>query len=393
MEFLWIGAAVFLVFLFQEILYSKSWDKGLTAQLLFAQAALREGEQGELKEVVENRKQMPLPVLHVNLQIDRSFLFFNQENTAVSDQAYRRDVFSVLPYQQITRTLPFIAARRGYYRCREVELVGRTLFFQGPYVKKLSQQAALYVYPKPISMEPVKAACQEMLGEYLWDRRLFEDPFSFQGIRDYGPGDSFRQVNWKAYGKTGQLKVNVYEHTAMAKADILLNLCGDSIWTEEALLENVIRIGAALAEQWIALGIPAGIRTNGPDVISGQLVTVGAGAGNAHMKTILQALSRIDLSQMGREGGRRRDESSLWLDGWDSGAPGGMIVYVACSRRKEDLQQIEALRQRGSQVLWICPVTQRILEETSRETKCQNQLGTEPGCVYRGPVMKWRVEE
>ncbi|MDO4327972.1 MAG: DUF58 domain-containing protein [Lachnospiraceae bacterium] len=397
MGFLWIGAAAFLMFLIQGIVYSRYWDRGLQARLWFAQPALREGERGELKEVVENRKRMPLPVLHVNLQINRSLVFASQENTAVSDQAYRRDVFSVLPYQQITRTLPFTAAKRGYYPCREVELVGRTLFFQGPFVKKIPQQTSLYVYPKAISMEPVKAACQEMLGEYLWKKRLFEDPFSFQGIRDYEPHDSFRQVNWKAYGRTGQLKVNVFEHTAMAKAEILLNLKGDSIWTEELLLEGVIRVGAALAEQWIALGVPVGLQTNGRDLESGGLVTVRSGAGAAHARTILQALSRIDLSKTDF---RQSDEACS--QGWTAG---GMILYVSCSEREEDVRQIEAMRQRGAQILWIRPVISRMAEDRKRAFWCQDGsqgiitgAGTVKNrqqrlCIYKGSVMEWRVEE
>ncbi|MDO5349544.1 MAG: DUF58 domain-containing protein [Lachnospiraceae bacterium] len=400
MGFLWIGAAAFLMFLIQGMVYSRYWDRGLQAWLWFAQPALREGEQGELKEVVENRKRMPLPVLHVNLQLNRSLVFASQENTALSDQTYRRDVFSVLPYQRITRTLPFTAAKRGYYPCREVELVGRTLFFQGPFVKKIPQQAFLYVYPKAISMELVRAACQEMLGEYLWKKRLFEDPFSFQGIRDYEPHDSFRQVNWKAYGRTGQLKVNVFEHTAMAKAEILLNLKGDSIWTEEILLEGVIRMGAALAEQWIAMGVPVGLQTNGRDLVSGALVTVRSGAGSAHARTILQALSRIDLSKtdfrQSKEAcsrdraawdgadrkaasWRRRDAEPVWLSDWKNSISGGMIFYVSCSEREEDVKQIEAMRQRGAQILWVRPVISRVAEERKR--------------IYKGPVMEWRVEE
>lgn len=444
MGFLWIGAAAFLLILLQEAVYHKYWDRGLSARLQFAQPSVREGEIGALKEVVENRKRMPLPVLHVNLQLDRSLVFDNQENTAVSDQTYRRDVFAVLPYQQITRTLSFTASKRGYYQCREVELVGRTLFFHGPFVKRLPQQAALYVYPKAIPAEPVQAACREMLGEYLWKKRLFEDPFSFQGIRDYQPQDSFRQVNWKAYGRTGQLKVNVYEHTAMARADILLNLQGDSIWTEEILLEGVIRIGAALAENWIALGVPTGIRTNGRDPIYGGLITVRSGAGTAHIRTILEALSRIDLKLVGfdwerGEGSRgntagshlsrdmpegsqgdsspgtsaesrshwcappqtRIDEELTWMAGWENGVPGGMILYVSCSQRESDLRQIEELRQRGAQVLWIRPVILRMDEDEKRalwregiamREEAEESTGWE-ACSYRGPVLKWRVDQ
>lgn len=301
MGFLWIIAAALLVYLLQSVLYARYWKKGLRVCLRFAPGAIREGEEGELKEVVQNRKYLPLPLLQVNLQSDRSLHFAEQENTAVSDQTYRRDIYALLPFQQVTRTLHFVGTKRGYHPCKEVELVGRTLFFEGPFVDKQPQKTELYVYPRAIPAEQVETVCQEMLGEYQWNKKLFEDPFSFRGIRDYGPGDSFRQVNWKASARMGELKVNVYEHVAMAKAQILLNVEGDQIWTEELLSEGAIRIVAAMALKWIETGIPVGIRTNGRDVVTGDFIRVDPGAGPGHAVQILQALSRIDLTRTAQD--------------------------------------------------------------------------------------------
>ncbi len=312
MRSLWIIASAALIYLLQSFLYAKYWKKGLKVHLEFTQGAICEGELGELKEVVQNRKRLPLPFLQVDLQSHRSFQFVDQTNTAVSDQVYRRDIYSLLPYQQITRTLAFVGTKRGYYPCREAELVGRTLFFEGPFVDKQPQDTALYVYPKAIGAEQVEMACQEMLGEYQWEKKLFEDPFSFKGIRDYGPGDSFRQVNWKAFARTGELKVNVYEHTAMARAQILLNVRGDQIWTEEVLQEGGVRIAAAMAKQWIGMGVPVGIRTNGRDVCTGRQILVEPGAGPDHVTRILQALSRIDLIGQGRAGRAWAEGSGAW---------------------------------------------------------------------------------
>lgn len=396
MEFLWIGTAAFLIFFLQAVLYQKNWGKGLEAKIEFSPAIIWEGEEGQLKEVIQNRKGMPLPVLHVNLQSPKGLKFTSQENTAVSDQIYRRDIFSLLPYQQITRTLTFVGMKRGCYRYREVELVGRTLFFQGPLVKKQPQTVVLYVYPKAISMKPVKAACEEMLGEYLWKKKLFEDPFSFQGIRNYEPHDSFRQINWKAYGRTGQLKVNVFDHTAMVKADILLNLERDAIWTEEILPESVIRIGAAFAKQWISMGIPVRVRTNGREQGRESAVEVGFGAGPEHGETILKALSRIDLEEGVGMGAWRREAAigsgnkQFLKNGQGEGNFSGMILYVSHSSRIEDIRCLEYLRQRGSQVLWICPFTQRQKEQKRLAAQTNNEKWES---VYQGQKLDWRAEE
>lgn len=434
MGFLWIITAALLVYLLQSVLYARYWKKGLRVRLRFTPGAIREGEEGELKEVVQNRKYLPLPLLQVNLQSDRSLHFAEQENTAVSDQTYRRDIYALLPFQQITRTLHFVGTKRGYHPCREVELVGRTLFFEGPYVDKQPQKTELYVYPRTIPTEQVETACQEMLGEYQWNKKLFEDPFSFRGIRDYGPGDSFRQVNWKASARMGELKVNVYEHVAMAKAQILLNVEGDQIWTEELLLEGAIRIVAAMALQWIETGIPVGIRTNGRDVVTGDFIRVDPGAGPGHAVQILQALSRIDLTrqpQTGRTGagaikpersepGTSREgqpgagssavgqsgagssavgqpdretartigqgEEADWL--WEGqsgdagpgpGGAGGLLLYVSAGSRKKDLEQLERIRQQGAVVRWVRPCTWQQEEQQKVEVQRRQERAGEMG--------------
>lgn len=432
MGFLWIIASALLVYLLRSVLYARYWKKGLHVRLRFDPVAIREGDTGELKEIVQNRKYLPLPLLQINLQSDRSLHFAERENTAVSDQTYRRDNYSLLPFQQITRTLAFVGTKRGYYPCKEVELVGRTLFFEGPFVDRQPQETYLYVYPRAIPTEQAEMACQEMLGEYQWKKKLFEDPFSFRGIRDYSPGDSFRQVNWKAFARTGELKVNVYEHVAMPKVQILLNVKGDQIWTEELLLEGAIRIGAAVAQQWIGLGILVGIRTNGRDVVTKDFIQVDPGAGPGHVTQVLQALSRIDLTgrswagrtgagsfetgqpgvraltagQVDREAVRMDDQDGeedwLW-EGWRkggrSGEPGGLLLYVSAGSRERDLKQLERIRQSGTVVRWIRPCTWQQEEQHRARAERTSKPAGRPGegrpwpqDIYRGQIIEWRVE-
>ena len=64
-------------------------------------------------EVVENKKALPLPVLGVKFQVARALHFAKDPNAGVSDFYYRSDVFSVMMFQKITRSLPFLATKRG----------------------------------------------------------------------------------------------------------------------------------------------------------------------------------------------------------------------------------------------------------------------------------------
>ena len=108
-----IGA--FLMNYLLELVFQQIWKKNLDARVEFQKEPALEGEQAELTETIVNQKWMFLPVLQVGFQIHRNLIFADGENTSVSDQCYKRDIFSVGGYQKITRTISFRCSRRGYY--------------------------------------------------------------------------------------------------------------------------------------------------------------------------------------------------------------------------------------------------------------------------------------
>lgn len=393
MGFIWVGAAAFLIWLLQGILYQHFWMQGLDARLEFSAKAVREGESGILKEIVENRKLLPLPVLQVGFTVDRSLEFISGSNVTVSDQAYRRDIFAILPYQQITRSLGFLARKRGYYQCGQIELVGKELFLEGSYVRKVDTSASLYVYPKAIDVKPAEVVCQEMLGEFFWKKKLYEDPFAFQRIRDYEVWDGFRQVNWKASARTGALKVNVYENTALPRVQILLNLEQEEIWEDERLMESVIQIGAALAQQWIARGIATAVRTNGKDILTGQYASVDAGAGTGHLTAILQMLSRVQVADIRMAQENRACGSPFWND-----VQTQMMIYVSAGENEENLKILQQCAVDGAGILWIQPVMTGSVGASKSGANARAGIGLqESGANARAgsglqlPYMQWRI--
>ncbi len=382
MGFVWVAAAACLMWLLQSLLYQHFWMRGLSARLEFGDEAIREGECGTLKEIIENRKILPLPVLQVGFTVDRSLRFLSSSNVSVSDQAYRRDIFALLPWQRITRTLEFQAQKRGYYRCGKLELVGKDLFLEGSFVQKEDTDAAIYVYPKPVFAEQSELVCREMLGEFFWKKKLYEDPFAVQGIRDYEIWDGFRQVNWKASARSGELKVNIYENTALPSVLILLNLEQEEIWEEEILTESVIRIGAALAHQWISLGVPVAVRTNGRDLLTKQYAGVDAGAGACHLDSVLKMLSRVQTADVKavQERKKRRDPvNPFWEESQTQ-----MILYVSSGTTEENRNYLQQCAAGGAGVLWIQPVLKH-----DRKGSASDRATDDSGLI---PHVQWRIE-
>ena len=62
MKVIGIGLIAFLLFLIQRKVYEKLWDKNLKASVSFAQSGISEGEEGQILEIIENRKYLPLNI-------------------------------------------------------------------------------------------------------------------------------------------------------------------------------------------------------------------------------------------------------------------------------------------------------------------------------------------
>ena len=117
-----IGA---LFFLLQHLLFRKNWYKGLDVNLDLEKHTVREGDQNTLTEVVRNDKFLPLPVVLLKFSITRTFLFPRETNAAVTDQYYRKEYFSLRPYQSVTRKYHFTASKRGEFNVSSVDVIAK----------------------------------------------------------------------------------------------------------------------------------------------------------------------------------------------------------------------------------------------------------------------------
>lgn len=128
-----------LAWFLQKKLYQKNWQKNLKIQVSFQDSAIYEGEESTLKEVVVNDKLLPIPALELGISMSRNLEFDREAkaNASITDQSYKRDVFSFLFHQQITRTLSFQAKKRGFYEITGAHAVAYDLFFPGGSLQRL----------------------------------------------------------------------------------------------------------------------------------------------------------------------------------------------------------------------------------------------------------------
>ena len=297
MKILGIGVVAFLLVVLQMLVYKKLWDRNLKVSVMFSQPGISEGETGEIVEIIENRKRLPLSMLKVKFQTSRNLGFIDDVGSKTTDQYYRNDIFQIGGGEKITRTLKFIGNKRGYYRIQNIDLVAADLFFLSESVKSLSTENYLYVYPKVFSSDAFRLSLQKLNGEIIVKRHMLEDPFEHRGIREYQPFDDIRSVNWKATAKTGELKVNQKNYTASQTIRIFLNLEDDGIWKKEKETESCMQIAMGMAKYFLSQGIKVSCYANGCDLLTDAHVSIEGASNIGQLDVIGKALARVDVQK------------------------------------------------------------------------------------------------
>ena len=345
-----IGVLFFVLSLLQRQVYKRLWDRNLKVTVSFDRDHLYQGEAGELKEIVENRKKLPLTMLKVKFKTDRHLSFGTERGSSTTDQFYRNDVFRIGGGERVTRTLKFQADRRGYYTIQGAGLVASDLMMTGMFVADVPVSASVYVYPRPYDSREFKRSLTRLNGEVLAKRHLLEDPFEYRGIREYQPFDDIRSVNWKATARTGSLKVNQKNYTALKSVRVFLNLRDDGIMKKEACVEASVSIAAGLCAWFLSQGIQVSCYGNGLDILTGKPVSLDGKAGAGQMEAIYRSFARMDLEKPVADFAEAFEERLFGQAG------GSVTCFVAPNQYEDFLALLERYGQAGNEYLWFYPV-------------------------------------
>lgn len=297
MKIIGIGIIAFSLVVLQLWIYKRNWAKNLYVSVSFLQDAIYEGEEGELIEVIENRKALPLPMLKVKFQTSRNLGFSDEKGSKTTDQYYRNDIFQVGGGEKITRTLRFVGNKRGYYRINNIDLLASDLFFLNEDGKNMETSQYLYVYPQIYKQAEFRNSLQKLNGEIIVKRHLLEDPFEYRGIREYQPFDDIRSVNWKATARTGNVKVNQKNYTAMQTIRIFLNLEDDGVWKKEREVEISMQIAMGIASFFLTQGIRISCYANSRDILTEEPIEIEGLSMGKQVDVLGKALARVDVTK------------------------------------------------------------------------------------------------
>lgn len=349
MKIIGIGLVAFFLLLLQRKIYAKLWDKNLKVTISFAQKGISEGEQGEILEIIENRKYLPLNTLKVKFQTSRHLEFADDPSSKTTDQYYRNDIFQIGGGEKITRRLKFVGKKRGYYHIKNIDLVCSDLFMTSENLRSMSTSCYLYVYPRIFDSREFRMSLQKLNGEVLVKRHLLEDPFEYRGIREYQPFDDIRSVNWKATAKTGELKVNQKNYTAMQTIRIFLNVEDNGVLKREREVEASMQIVMGLAAFFLSQGIKVACYANGRDVMTGEAVCIAGGAGAGQQDVIGKALARIHTEVEPWSFCELFEESII------KDAGGTITLFVSPNGYSDFLELLGRCKAEGIEYTWFYP--------------------------------------
>lgn len=346
-----IVVCIVLYFLYWTVqkYFAKNWDKHLSVKIFCESEYAYEGDELCLVEEIENRKRLILPAVTIKFTTSKYWEFFGQKEGATTDQYYRNDVFSVGNQERIRRKLPFVCKKRGYFVLGDINIFARDFFYENEYMKRVNNEQWVFVFAKRVRIPELEEVFLHMLGEVTAKNRLYEDPFTFSGIRDYQSYDTMRRINWKASAKTGQWKVNCYEHTAEVSVNILLFFEQKNVDWDKDMEEYVISLAVTMAEKFLGQRVNVSLKSNGLDAENKGQVELGAGSGEHHMRRMDEAIARINLLQTEKE-----------LEGIESFLERAMepdevnLLITTC--RSPKLQQVlKGKEAEGYEFFWLLP--------------------------------------
>jgi uncharacterized protein (DUF58 family) len=271
----------------------------------FDRRSVYEGEYIEMVERIENRKLLPVPWVRLESMLHASLVFDKQGGIEISSGSMFQNHaswFSMNPYTKIVRRHRILCARRGWHRLQSAVMTGGDLFgFQRP-SRKLSVDAELLVFPKPVPLSEIPLPSHSWQGDYIVRRWMVEDPFTISGVRDYQNGDSLRSVNWKATARAGRLQVHRRECTADHRLLICVNVeVSEKMWqavTDPELIERGIAYAASIAQHAILQGIETGFGCNGYTADRPkQSVRITPISGRHQLITILETMAKLEIAR------------------------------------------------------------------------------------------------
>ena len=325
---------------------------GVTYERRFDRTRVFPGEPIELTVTVGNHKWLPLTwlqfrdILPIAIENEHAI---SQVASEVTGQYTLQNSFSLAGYEKTERHVTLRFPKRGFYKLGPVTYESGDIFTLFTVEREHKYIDTLVIFPQIYPLEELGLPAKEPFGDVKVLRSLFTDPIKTQGIRDYQPGDRFRDVHWKATAVRGNLQTKVYDPSTGMTISVFLNVATfEKHWMgfDPELLERAVSVAGSIANYSDQQGWAIGVYANGAVPNSDQPIRVAPGRSPEALANSLEALAAVTEFATGSiENMLLRESPSL---PWAS-----TIVLVTAVVTEEIMVALMRLKEAGRRVVLI----------------------------------------
>ncbi|MCK9357400.1 MAG: DUF58 domain-containing protein [Dehalococcoidia bacterium] len=277
---------------------SRAWSRlslrRVRCERTFSATALFPGDELLITTRLSNQKPLPLPWVEVAQQLPPRLLGREAGDDAEGGTLARS--LSMPWYSRLTWKETLTPRSRGYYFVPPLTVTSGDILGLYPRVMEAGKGQDVAVYPRlyPVRRLPLQRA--DATGELTGRLSLNEDPTRMRGIRDYQPQDGMRRVHWKASARHGDIKVRLYEPSALSRVTLVLCADGFGEFTDgepfELAASTIASVGCYCVEHQMQMGFLSNARL----VAGSGQARLSPGSGNAQLTALLELLARATPS-------------------------------------------------------------------------------------------------
>jgi uncharacterized protein (DUF58 family) len=255
------------------------------------------GEEIPLTIEVWNRKPLPLAWLRADDAATHGVIIRERALVDGVRGGVLRNVWTLAPWERVTRYFHVGAARRGVFALGPVALTVGDL---------VARQAATEERPSTITflVRPRTVATPEMERPERWGgvervkAGLTEDPARFAGVRPYAPGDPLRRIHQRASARLGRPVTKRFEPSRDREVLIALDVqtehgpAWDMAFDDDAV-EGLYVVAASVARSLAAEHAMFGIAAAGYSGAETRLAHIPISAAPGQAERVLDLLARL----------------------------------------------------------------------------------------------------
>ncbi len=191
--------------------------------------------------------------------------------------------------EEISFTYKLKCPLRGYHPFGKVEVRSNNIFSLFYNSHEVEVPTTISIFPAMTEIKDFRFTSKyPRISQGGMPQRLIGSGQEFYSIREYHPGDPYKDINWRAFARTRELMVNEHEREDLTDVVIIMDARRNSVMSgaRRNPLDYCARVTASLALYFIRRRDKIGITIYGDKIRS-----IHPDSGERHLYTILNLLA------------------------------------------------------------------------------------------------------